>query len=1398
MTARLFRKTFFIVAFAVFFFGCLATGAGTAHAFNCVATTTAGTFSFASSSAWTSCGSGTPQTTSTITIGTSGVTINLAASTTVSGITISSGATLATNGANQLTDLGTSTIPSGFDLYGTLSGTGAVVLSGSGATIEGTGTPSYSGLTTITGTKTITSTSTLSFAGALTVSAAATTTNNGTITVAGTVTVTGGVSNNGTFTASGTLTGTGVWVQGIHSTLNATGGTTNALSITTVDASTNVNTVNYTLATAQTVKNITYQNLTFSGGGAKTCTSTSILGNLIITGTAAWTMTATSTLGQLNITGGTLTTASGFSLTVNGTTTIPSGTLTVAGANGTKTFIGLVTVNGGTLSGTAGTAVFEGGITQNNGGTVSMAGSTENFTTNNQSLNASGTLTMGTLKVGTGGITLTNNANVSSSGGTLTLTGNWTQGLNSGLEFSVVIATSGTGIFNATSNANTVTYDRAGAQTCLNTQYWNLTFGGASGAKTCTAFNGAILGNLNYLSGGNWTMGVSTTVSGNFTFSGSGSTVATGAFPFTVNGTTTMSAGTFSLSGGVNVQTFVGLVTVNGATVNGAGTGIVFNGGITQTSGSVGITGGATFATSSQALSGTIAIATTTIGTGITLTNNGTFNDTAGTFSVIGSFINNSNVNATSVLSVAGSVVNNGTFNADGNVTGGGSWTQGSNSTLLTAASTTNAMAVTTVDFHSNINTVDYNGTAQTCKVTQYYNLTLDGSGAKTCSPSNPILNNLTVTSTASWTLGGVLTVNGNFTIANGSTFDVSGSNFALNLNGNFSNGGTFNAENGTTTFSGTNGTQTATGTMTGTSSFYNLAITNSSGTIPTGCGLNNFTPSVSFGANATVNGNYRITTGGSGNVDVQYMNGSTYSFNNINWVGPASTFIYFRSAAFGSQWFLNVSGTQSLAYVNVSDSNASSGPAINASNVKNRNCGNDSNWTFATSTSPVDYTQAAYQLFANQNSIQPGTTLAGPNTSTTLTSTGEQFRMRMLLAVDATDSIAGTDTFTLDYAAKGGSASCAAVSPGAYAPITNSTPIAYWTNAGVTDGTSLVGAATTTDPTDGGRTVEGESYQSGGTFPVNQTIFTGQDGNWDFSLYDDGSPGATDYCFETFFSSSTQIYAEAVFPEVQTYGVAAPVISNPLFANGSTTIVLSPGTTQAITMAASTTAGGSPIAYATSTIYRTSRGANCTANNQNCYQIPSSSCAFSNGTTTVTCTANIWYFADSTTDPSSSYPSDSWTGALTVVDSASNKVTATSTSASMGILAAIGVVQPSINYGILAPLQTSPTNVTTTVQNVGNCSTTIKLSALTSLKGGLPVTTLPTSSQQYGTTTGFAYGTGFSLSSTPITLNGFVLAAPISTTSVQGNLFWGLQIASGSPTGTYNGTTTFSALFSQ
>ncbi len=1696
MRERLFRKTFFILASVLFFFGCLMIGTKTAHANNCVTTSTAGSYNFNVAADWTNCGGTTPATTDTIEI-LSGVTTTLVAATQVAGVVIDSGGRLALS-SYTLTDAGTGTAPNGFTINGTLSGTGAVTLSGAGAWIDGTGTPSYTGLTTLTGNKTVSSSASLSFAGAITISASATTTNNGTIamnaiftdsgvfvnsgaftdsaTTASSFAIAGTFTNNATTTLSGSTTnvvmsGVGTFTNGTNATLNYAGGSP---SITTLTATASGNTVNYNGA-AVTCIATQYYNLTFGGSGTKTCTSftSPILGNLVVTGTATWTLGAATTVaGTVTISGGTLTTA-GYAFTASSITSISSGGLVLNSSTGNKTLVGLVTVSGGTLSGNSTLIIFQGGLTQSGSGAVTITG-TATFGTNSQALN--GRMTLGLMTVGTAGITLTNNANVSSTGATLTLTGNWTQGAGSGLEFSVAIATSGTGIFDAHTNNNTVTYDRASTQTCIATQYYNLTFGG-SGTKTCTSFTSPILGNLvvtgtatwtlgaattvagtvtisggtlttagyaftassitsissgglvlnsstgnktlvglvtvsggtlsgnstliifqggltqsgsgavtitgtatftgnqtlsgtssittatltsgttltltststltattftvpasttttnngtvtmtgaftdsgvfvnsgaftdsattassfaiagtftnnatttlsgsttnvvmsgvgtftngtnatlNYAGGspsittltatasgntvnyngaavtckatqyynltfggsgavtcapispilGNlvyggtstWTMSTSMTVTGGFTVSGSGGTVTTGAFPFTVNTTTTISAGTLTLNGAATT-TLTGLVTLSGGTLNGTSTLIVTPAGITNNGGTVAITGTDTVSSGTAVMSGTnaIAIANLTVtspgavtnssslavsgtltGTG-TVTNNGTVT-AIGTWSNTGTVTNNGTITATIVtINSPGAVTNNGTTTITGNFTGSGSWTQGNNS-LLNAAGT---LAIGTLNAVSTGSTMNYNGAGQTCQVTQYYNLTLGGSGTVTCAPTSPILGALTI-GAVSWTLGAPLTVNGSFT--NGGTFDVSTNNYALTLNGNFTNNGIFTARNGTTTLSGTSPQQTLSGTMTGTSAFYNLVITNSTGTVPSDCEITSFTPSVVFSASATVTNNYTVTTGG---VGVQYSNGSTYTFTNTNWVGPSGHPIYFRNSVSSGQWLLNVSGNQTpLAYVNVSRSNASSGPAaISAQNITNRDCGNNSNWSFATSSSPTAYTQAAYQWFANQNSAQVGPTLAVANASTTLISTGEQFRLRMLLAVDATNSIAGADSFALEFANESGYANCSAVPPASYTAITSATSIAFYTNSNVPNGTAL--AATSTDPVDGGRTVVEETYQSSNNFTPTSTIYAGQDGNWDFSLVDNGSPQGTDYCFEAVFASSTPLYAYVAYPEIVTYGTRPPRIFSALLANGSTTITLSPGGTLPISVIASTMAGGNPIAFATSTIYRTSLGPNCVANNKNCYQIASSSCVFSNGTTTVTCTANVWYFADSAGITLSSYPLDSWTGVITVADSANTTATATSSPVNMGILNAINVTPMSINYGTLAPPQTSPTNFTTTVQNAGNCSTTIQLSALASLTGGIPTTTLATSSQQYATSSGFTFGTGYSLSSTAVTLSGFTLPAPISTTSVQGNVFWGLQIASGSPTGAYNGTTTFSALYS-
>jgi uncharacterized Zn-binding protein involved in type VI secretion len=81
--------------------------------------------------------------------------------------------------------------------------------------------------------------------------------------------------------------------------------------------------------------------------------------------------------------------------------------------------------------------------------------------------------------------------------------------------------------------------------------------------------------------------------------------------------------------------------------------------------------------------------------------------------------------------------------------------------------------------------------------------------------------NNLTLDDSGGW--------DGNLTIGAG-TLDVSGSNHQINIDGNWSNSGTFTAQSGTVSFYAT-ASKTLSGTMTGTSAFYNLYFDSASGT---------------------------------------------------------------------------------------------------------------------------------------------------------------------------------------------------------------------------------------------------------------------------------------------------------------------------------------------------------------------------------------------------------------------------------------------------------------------------------------------------------------------------------------------------------------------------------------
>ncbi|HVO28605.1 MAG TPA: hypothetical protein VMT81_01330, partial [Candidatus Paceibacterota bacterium] len=142
------------------------------------------------------------------------------------------------------------------------------------------------------------------------------------------------------------------------------------------------------------------------------------------------------------------------------------------------------------------------------------------------------------------------------------------------------------------------------------------------------------------------------------------------------------------------------------------------------------------------------------------------------------------------------------------------------------------------------------------------------------------------------------------------------------------------------------------------------------------------------------------------------------------------------------------------------------------------------------------------------------------------------------------------------------------------------------------------------------------------------------------------------------------------------------PTVSNVVL-NGGNAITLTPLTSTTITVTASTTAGSNPIISASAVIFRSGVTAGCSANNLNCYQIASSGCMFSGSTTTVSCSANIWYFAQAT-DASSSYASQNWRGTILVADSAAATGTATTaTGVELNTLSAIGVAPQSVTSPI-------------------------------------------------------------------------------------------------------------------
>jgi len=627
-------------------------------------------------------------------------------STVVSGLATLTGSAISLGGATSNTTFGSlnftsaGTVSLQLDASTTITGANT----GSTVSLNTTGTSTLATGSTLTGTSLTVAGGTLSLSGnnlsnsmAVGVSSGATlnlstfdetvgtfTLNNGTL--AGTATLTassyalnGGTVNanlgtgslnqiSGTTTLNGTSAAASITVSGGNLTLGNLNRLSDTAAVTVATGTLNLGAFNETIGT------LTLTNGTLAGTGTLTAATYSLNGGTVNANLGAGVLTqlsGTTTLNgasaaaTVNITGGTLALGASNRLNDAAAVTATNGRLDLGAFNET---VASFTLNGGTLAGTgtltASTYALNGGTVNGNLGTGVLNQLSGTTTLNGTSAAATVNVTAGTLAIGAAD-RLDNAAVVTiASGGTLSLNsftdtvGTFT--LNGG-------TLSGTGTLTAS------TYDLNGGTLNGNlgagilTQLSNTTtLNGTSAAATVNINGGTLaLGNSNVLSD---TATVTLNNTAILNLGSSSDTVGTFVLNNgTLNGTGMLTASTYQLNGGTlngNLGTGVLNQLTNTTTLNG-----------TSAAGTVNVTGGTLALGAADRLSNTAAVS---VASGA-IFNIGTFNDTVGAFT-----LNNGTLNGTGTLTAATYDLNGGILNAN---LGAGILTQLSGLTTLNGTS---------------------------------------------------------------------------------------------------------------------------------------------------------------------------------------------------------------------------------------------------------------------------------------------------------------------------------------------------------------------------------------------------------------------------------------------------------------------------------------------------------------------------------------------------------------------------------------------------------------------------------------------------------------------------------------------------------------------------------------
>lgn len=180
-----------------------------------------------------------------------------------------------------------------------------------------------------------------------------------------------------------------------------------------------------------------------------------------------------------------------------------------------------------------------------------------------------------------------------------------------------------------------------------------------------------------------------------------------------------------------------------------------------------------------------------------------------------------------------------------------------------------------------------------------------------------------------------------------------------------------------------------------------------------------------------------------------------------------------------------------------------------------------------------VTFEQSGYRWFENTSDTTVSTALGGvgENTPATLTTNGQAFRLRLLIHVGVSSLPQSAQSFKLQFAEKSGSCDTGFINE-SYSDVAVTSTIAYFNNT-PSDGTALT-PNPSLDPTHLGHTVVSQTYEELNNFTNSvAAIPSGQDGQWDFALFDYSASSNKSYCFRAVKSDNSLLDTYTVIPEI-------------------------------------------------------------------------------------------------------------------------------------------------------------------------------------------------------------------------------------------------------------------------